>query len=410
MPASFRSPPAAPRCARHLAAALAAGACAPVHAAVLEGSPSPATWGVLAALGLVAVAVGAATVRRRDTRRGAANDEACEAAPLVHGEDPAAAQPPAPTGAAQPPDEMPAPEARRARRAAPAVVPAPAEATPAAPHAAAPGDGAHAYASQLFLALQHVDLSIDVLRRHLAGETRPMPAVWVMLLDLCRTHGRTLAFREIAAEFHARFNVCTPAWDSYPPDRSEPGLEAYPRIVQELTQSWGTHECRRLLDRLLYDNRQGGRRGFTMNAYNDLIALRRAADAVLETIEQDYAEESKVRGAYAAAEAPQDDDPAQEALAAQRSPLVRDLEHQLDSDIAADGEARSALEREHPALADALAREWRNAALAGRLCEMLARGEGGAPKLSGDARDDVELLRGMARRLADAHKLGLATE
>ena len=34
-----------------------------------------------------------------------------------------------------------------------------------------------------------------------------MPAVWLMLLDLCRTHGREQAFRELAIEFHRRFNV-----------------------------------------------------------------------------------------------------------------------------------------------------------------------------------------------------------
>ena len=58
-----------------------------------------------------------------------------------------------------------------------------------------------------------------------------------------------------------------------------------------------------MLERLLYDNRGAQRKGFTLNAYNDLIALRRAADAVLDTIEQDLAEEAKVRSAFASASA-----------------------------------------------------------------------------------------------------------
>jgi hypothetical protein len=218
------------------------------------------------------------------------------------------------------------------RAAQPATEPPRPNGVPAAPATlAAEESGAHA-----FLALEHVDLAIDVLRRHLGAEARPIPAAWLMLLDLCRTHGREQAFREVAGEFHRRCNVCTPTWERYPPERREPGLEAYPRIVRELTQAWGTHECRRLLDRLLYDNRSGERRGFTLNAYDDLAALRRAAGDVLETIEQDFVEESKVRGAHAQARAEADAEAGDVSpLAAPAAPLVCELECQLDADLAA---------------------------------------------------------------------------
>lgn len=200
---------------------------------------------------------------------------------------------------------------------------------------ASPASVAHAC-----LSLEHVDLAIEVLRRHLDAEPRPLPAAWLMLLDLCRTHGRELAFREAAAEFHRRCNVCAPEWERYPPDNREPGLEAFPRILRELTLAWGTHECRRLLDRLLYDNRSGARGGFTMNAYNDLIMLRRVAGAVLETIERDFAEESKARGACAQVS----DDADAEAvdappLSASGAPLARELECQLEADLGASGRA-----------------------------------------------------------------------
>jgi hypothetical protein len=302
------------------------------------------------------------------------------------------------SGAGLPMDEAPAAVAMSLREEAHAT--APRTAPPAAHrHAADEDEGSDA--SQLFLALHHVDLSIEVLRGHLAAEPRPMPAVWVMLLDLCRTHGRESTFREIALEFHARFNVAAPAWDTYPPDRSEPGLEAYPRIVRELTLAWGTHECRRLLDRLLYDNRQGGRRGFTLNAYNDLVALRRAADAVIHRIDEDLVEESKVRSAYASAAAEDDTGAAADGPVG-RSPLVHDLESECDADLRMGGGSQSALEREHPALAAALARDWSNAALIGRLSEMLARVDEASPPLSKEAAGDVELLRAMAeRRLAE---------
>ncbi|GIK87610.1 MAG: hypothetical protein BroJett026_30910 [Betaproteobacteria bacterium] len=434
-----------------LACALFALHPAGAAAAPVDGVPGHTTWALLAALGLVAVAIAALTVTRpRDERRDEAGGDAD--APRVAPQPPPAdfAQADAQDHSARAPapDSRPVetadfalalpaairtrrtPAARRAiadpplapaempdvRRTAPAGIPSPDVAEDLAPRPAAGADAAADAARDVpvptppappapspFLALHHVDLSIEVLRGHLAAEPRPMPAVWVMLLDLCRTHGREQAFREIAAEFHARFNVRTPSWEQYPPDRSEPGLEAYPRIVRELTLSWGTHECRRLLDRLLYDTRNGERRGFTINAYNDLIALRRAADAVLDTIEQDLAEESRVREAFAqAAMDAANDDTAHGPPA--RSPLVGDLEQVLDDDLR-DGAGKSALEHEHPALAEALVREWGNAALAGRLHEMLARGRDGHAPLSAESRDDVELLRSMAERLADARRV-----
>jgi hypothetical protein len=370
---------------------------------VLQALGTHGGWLLLAAIGLAAVVVARFAVRRplrhrralmeattvqrdapadlRDSRRHDTDrDTRAESAASVAGADDAAIQ------------EDTAAAASSATHAAQ---------DPATPAATSASEG-----SQLFLALHHVDLSIDVLRRHLQQETRPMPAVWLMLLDLARTHGREQTFRDLAQEFHRRFNARMPAWDGFPPDRDEPGLEAYPRLVKEITLAWGTHECRRLLDRLLYDTRSGDRKGFTLNAYNDLVALRRAADAVIDTIEQDLAEEAKVRSAFASANA--------EVVAvpdggyAQASPLVRDLESELEGDLRAEQAPASPLEREHPALARMLTREWGNAALSVRLCEMLARGGDGAHRMSKDASDDLDTLRAMAERLASTNGIALS--
>ena len=358
----------------------------------LHALGSHAGWMLLAAIGLLAVVLAAFTVRwpareRRSLMEATTQLRDVPEALLVAGERPRDTAPRDDPASAT--SETTAVEPRADTAAAP---PAPSAHLPVATNS----DG-----SPILLALHHVDLSIDVLRRHLAQETRPMPAVWLMLLDLARTHGREQTFRDLAHEFHRRFNAREPAWEGYPPDRDEPGLEAYPRLVKEITLAWGTHECRRVLDRLLYDTRGGDRKGFTLNAYNDLVALRRAADAVIDTIEQDLAEEAKVRSAFASAHAqiaPED-----EADATARSPLVRELESELESDLRTEPQRKSALEREHPALARMLAREWGNAALSARLCEMLARGGDGAHQLSKEASDDLDTLRAMAERLASVN-------
>lgn len=375
-------------------------------------------WGLVVALGLVAVAAGALTMRRQrppGPPERAANDSTLgatvggttvgthAAAPDEgHGGAPAARTAPTPV-----PSSV---NLRSQAEVGPgvsrlAVAPASSVSTTDRAASAPPveqADSDVAAGRHAFLAIHHVDLSIDVLRRHVDGEARPMPAVWVMLLDLCRTHGRERKFCELALEFHQRFNVRAPHWERYPPGRSEPGLEAYPRLVKAITATWGTYECRRLLERLLYDNRGGARRGFTVNAYNDLIALRRAADSVLETIEADLALEA------GSAVAPRGEASANDEVAS-RPPLIGELEDQLDGDLAPANVARSALEREHPAFTAVLAREWGNAALVGRLCEMLARGGEGAQPLSAEVEEELELLRRMAERLGTPPRAAAAS-
>jgi hypothetical protein len=357
-------------------------------------------WTALAGLGLIAVAIAARYVGRPRSERAGVAAADSEASPASSDESL-----PAPvvndTRVDLPDEDKPVQPVQSRDVAVARELP---HAVKAAPAVAAKSTSASYAGSELFLALHHVDLSIDVLHRHLLRQARPMPAVWLMLLDLARTHGREQTFRKLAREFHRRFNVCTPRWDSFPPGRDEPGLEAYPRLVKEITLSWGTHECRRLIDRLLFDNRGGSRRGFTLNAYNDLIALKRACDAVLDTIEQDLAEEAKLRSGFATPARQIDAADAEPRAASGRSPLVSDLECELDADLRGTGEPQSALEREHPALVRMLTREWSNASLVGRLCEVVARGGHGDGTISGDAAEELELLRRLAQRIAEKNE------
>ena len=89
------------------------------------------------------------------------------------------------------------------------------------------------------------------------------------------------------------------------------------------------------------------------------------------------------------------------------APLVSDLESQLESDLRVDVAPQSAIEREHPALAGMIAREWGNAALSARLCDMLARGGDSTHALSKEASEEMELLRRMAERLSAANGIAL---
>jgi hypothetical protein len=341
-------------------------------------------WPALAGLGLAAIAMGAASARRprqRASSQAGVPSMPADRLPMLT----VAPEPmPMPAGASLP---RPGPEGCEPP-------PATAEARP-------------------YLALHHVDVAIDRLRRHVDDGPRATPVAWLMLLDLYRTHGREQAFRDLAPRFHARFNAETPQWSRYPPAAAEPGLEAFPRLIKEITLCWGTHECSRLLDRLLYDNRSGRRMGFSLNAYNDLLALRALSNEVVATIEADFAEEAALRTAFAAASADLGHaaagGSAAQAAPRRRSPgvaagaLTAELEAQLEDDLRQGTDGRSPLEVEHPALAGMLAREWGNSALAVRLCEILAQGVDSEHPLSGEAVADLATLKLIAGDLASSY-------
>src|SRR5204863_2726196 len=91
-------------------------------------------------------------------------------------------------------------------------------------------------------------------------------------------------FDPLAHDFHQRFNARAPSWDAVaPPASADNGLEAFPHIIGQLVGSWGTLECRDLLDRLLHDNRDGRRNGFSLAAYEDLLMLRQLCAADVGT-------------------------------------------------------------------------------------------------------------------------------
>ena len=193
----------------------------------------------------------------------------------------------APDGGAAPARPMtPTP----ARPSAPTAARAAVQAPPARPGTAAqrqPSAVPVAELSQVteeagvYLAFNRVDRAIEVLQQHV-GTVGTLPAAWLMLLDLYRRQGRDKDFRKLAQDFHHRFNAAVPVWDDFPPrDDGRGGLEAFPHIIRQIVSSWGTAECRTQLDRLLHDNRDGGRTGFSFPAYEDILFLRQIAERLL---------------------------------------------------------------------------------------------------------------------------------
>ncbi len=181
----------------------------------------------------------------------------------------------------------------------------------------------------VYLAFNRVDRAIEVLQQHIHSGGGTLPAAWLMLLDLYRKQGSDKDFRELAQDFHLRFNAAIPVWDNFPAENeADRGLEAFPHIISQLVSSWGTAECRGLLDRLLHDNRDGRRTGFSLPAYEDILFLRQlaehlGADAGTATAVRRVPRSGATAGPVTGATPP----------AASKLPMALDLELELDRDM-----------------------------------------------------------------------------
>lgn len=178
----------------------------------------------------------------------------------------------------------------------------------------------------VYLAFNRVDRAIEVLEQHIRNAPASLPAAWLMLLELYRRQGRETDFRNVGSEFHRRFNAQTPDWESYPPPSDADGVEAFPHVVAQLASSWGTAECRAYLDRLLRDNREGRRTGFSLGAYEDLVFLRQLSEIV-------HAEPPGARGGARLPRPPAQAAAAAGPATAAKRPPTLDLELELDRDM-----------------------------------------------------------------------------
>jgi hypothetical protein len=156
--------------------------------------------------------------------------------------------------------------------------------------------------ARVYIALGHPDRAMNVLREHIRQVPQTIPAAWLMLLDLYHAHGRRQEFRQLAQEFHQRCNVETPAWETYAARDQDPaGLHRYAHVTKRIVGLWRLPECRDYLERLLLDNRDGQRGGFSLAAYADILLLLQILDAPAVDIDSDLAEEGKLRAAWSAA-------------------------------------------------------------------------------------------------------------
>ncbi|MCM8594896.1 FimV family protein [Accumulibacter sp.] len=233
---------------------------------------------------------------------GAAAERAAGAA--AAGETPLRAAPSAPDSQRRPASPVAAPEPSRV------AVPGPAEAPPtsAAPLAepasppvlnlpeAQPSGAAPALElAEIMLSFGRVGGAARTLEEFLAEQPQESLRPWIRLLEIYQENGMREEFEALTQRLNRNFNVEILRWDRDRESRqaaAEPAemslvepttIEEIPRIRDQIVTLWGTAACSEYLEKLLRDNRDGGRRGFSLPIVEEILLLSEIAASAAAT-------------------------------------------------------------------------------------------------------------------------------
>ncbi len=127
---------------------------------------------------------------------------------------------------------------------------------------------------EVFVAHGNAALAIRMLENHVRLTPADSPVPWLLLLDLLQRENLSEAYEATRRECKRYFNVALPRLSDMAGAAGEPGLEAYPHVMAELTRLWPGDGALPYLDELLRDCRNGSRTGFNLPAYNEIVLLR----------------------------------------------------------------------------------------------------------------------------------------
>jgi hypothetical protein len=128
--------------------------------------------------------------------------------------------------------------------------------------------------AEVYVAHGYPNLAISLLQEHLHDVPAGSPVPWMLLLDLLLREGDEDGYVKASTECRRHFNV---NFSVHPIPREQEGnrgLEAYPHILDMLSQAWNTPEIEMVFKDLIYDQRDGVRMGFEPEAYRDILLLR----------------------------------------------------------------------------------------------------------------------------------------
>ena len=134
--------------------------------------------------------------------------------------------------------------------------------------------------AEVYMAHGHSDLAIHLLQEHLREAPTESPVPWLLLLDLLQRDGDLAGYAAACAECRRHFNVNLADHPAANQADTGEGLEAYPHLLDRLTEVWRAPDVDAFFNDLIYDHRGGTRMGFSPAAYREILLLRAIAQDV----------------------------------------------------------------------------------------------------------------------------------
>lgn len=139
--------------------------------------------------------------------------------------------------------------------------------------------------AEIMLSFGQVSGAARTLEEYIAVLPQESVRPWIRLLQLYQRNGMRKEFEALTVKLNRSFNVEMLRWDGgrsgaelelVPFDSTRQKavtLEAIPHICERIVSLWGKPECVGYLERLLRDNRDGQRSGFTLPVVEEIVFL-----------------------------------------------------------------------------------------------------------------------------------------
>ena len=128
--------------------------------------------------------------------------------------------------------------------------------------------------AKIILSVGEVPGTDELLQRYIQSNPKQALQLWIRLLEIYRENEKRPEFEKLSAMLNQNFNVeCVP-WDSVRSvEQLEMTLQLLPHIRDRVDASWGRPECLDYLLRLLLNNRNGERHGFSLAVTKEILIL-----------------------------------------------------------------------------------------------------------------------------------------
>ena len=128
--------------------------------------------------------------------------------------------------------------------------------------------------AEIILAVGKVQGADELLQKFIEANPKLALELWIRLLEMYREQGKQSEFETLSVMLNRNFNVeCVPWQPVRPAEHLEMTLQLLPHIRDRVDESWGHPECLDYLLRLLLNNRNGERHGFSLSVTKEILIL-----------------------------------------------------------------------------------------------------------------------------------------